>query len=80
MRPHKLSSMPGLPAEGGWGGSNRTLGIKMEGFTDEDIAKAVDFCDNDRIKSSLPRCPPFVSWLPCAERTARADAVLLPQR
>ena len=50
--------MPGLPAEGGWGGSNRTLGIKMEGFTDEDIAKAVDFCDNDRIKSSLPRCHP----------------------
>ena len=42
----------GLPAAGGWGGSNRTLGIEMEGFTQEDIAKAVDHCDNDRIKSN----------------------------
>eukprot|EP00290_Baffinella_frigidus_P013631 CAMPEP_0180155236 /NCGR_PEP_ID=MMETSP0986-20121125/24686_1 /TAXON_ID=697907 /ORGANISM="non described non described, Strain CCMP2293" /LENGTH=142 /DNA_ID=CAMNT_0022103847 /DNA_START=11 /DNA_END=436 /DNA_ORIENTATION=+ len=41
----------GLPAAGGWGGSNRTLGITMEGFTEEDIAKAVDHCDNDRIKT-----------------------------
>lgn len=44
----------GLPAAGGWGGSNRTLGITMEGFTEEDIAKAVDHCDNDRIKSNRP--------------------------
>ena len=45
--------MPGLPAAGGWGGSGRTLGIKMEGFTDEEIAKAVDLCDNDRVRGKL---------------------------
>lgn len=29
--------MPGTPAAGGWGGSNRTLGIVMEGFTDQEV-------------------------------------------
>jgi hypothetical protein len=45
------AKMPGLPPAGGWGSSGRTLGIKMEGFTDEDIAKAVDYCDNDKVKT-----------------------------
>jgi len=30
----------------------------MEGFTDEEIAKAVDHCDNDKIRSELSS--PFV--------------------
>eukprot|EP00961_Rhodomonas_salina_P254526 3439405-Rhodomonas_salina.3 len=51
--------MPGLPAAGGWGGSNRTLGIEMEGFTEEEIAKAVDYCDNDKVKSAWPPCIPM---------------------
>jgi hypothetical protein len=29
--------MPGMPAAGGWGGSNRTLGITVEGFTEEEV-------------------------------------------
>ena len=45
------AKMPGVPAEGGWGGAGRTLGIQMEGFSEEEIARAVDFCDNDKIKS-----------------------------
>ena len=32
-----LESMPGAPAAGGWGGSNRTLGIEVEGFTQEEV-------------------------------------------
>ena len=47
----EIEEMPGLPPAGGWGSSGRTLGIKMEGFTDEDIAKAVDYCDNDKVKT-----------------------------
>ena len=29
-----------MPAAGGWGGSNRTLGIQVEGFTDEEVRAA----------------------------------------
>ena len=48
---HVKVKMPGLPPTGGWGTSGRTLGIKMEGFTDEQIAAAVDYCDNDKVKT-----------------------------
>ncbi len=38
---------------GGWGGSTRTLGIVMDGFSEEEIAKAVDHCDNDKIRGKF---------------------------
>uniref|UniRef100_A0A7S2YWL5 Uncharacterized protein n=1 Tax=Pycnococcus provasolii TaxID=41880 RepID=A0A7S2YWL5_9CHLO len=38
------------PAAGGWGTSHRTGGLKIEGFTDAEIAAALDHCDNDRVK------------------------------
>jgi len=34
------SHMPGAPAAGGWGGSNRTLGIEVEGFNEEEVVRA----------------------------------------
>ena len=36
--------MPGAPATGGWGGSNRTLGIVVEGFTEEEVGVPVFRC------------------------------------
>lgn len=36
LKSHRVA-MPGTPAAGGWGGSNRTLGIVMEGFTDQEV-------------------------------------------
>ena len=38
------------PAAGGWGTSHRTGGLKIDGFTDAEIAAALDHCDNDRVK------------------------------
>jgi hypothetical protein len=33
-----------MPAAGGWGGSNRTLGITVEGFTEEEVCFGFSAC------------------------------------
>ena len=76
--------MPGAPAAGGWGGSNRTLGIEVEGFTQEEVSAALPgprcsprrlllFCSPPCVVESVPRA--CTAWWWVEELTVLLSAV-----